>query len=187
MAHKDIILIGSEKTIKPSSSFWGLDDGVSVASAYGLISSITGTVIYYVESCDIVNPKTGSMSLDKPILFENSADFIQDPLYDDISRFSFVQSSVAEFQNTFSGYELSGSEFAVALTAQLSEQTGYSPWVIIHPDEKRLIEFCVGRGWTCTVLGSDKSDTPQHVHELISAIASQRSTSEIRLISSRER
>ncbi len=149
------IIIGTEKVIQPSSSWWGSGDGVFVVSAYSDNSKVTDTQItekalYYVESCSIINPQTGCANDLDP--FKNTVDFVPDTLYNDISRFGLTDSSAAEFRNTFSGYNLEGSEFAVALTAHISEKIGYNPWVIIHSEEKKLIEFCADRGWTFTVL-----------------------------------
>jgi len=187
MANFKTIIIGTEKIIQPSSSWWGSNDGVFIVSAYEnnyqiTNSQIAGEAQYYVESCNIINPQTGCIK--RSDFFENSTDFVQDTLYNDIYRFGFTESSVVEFNNTFSGHNLNGSEFAAALTAHISEEKGCSPWVIIHSDEKKLIEFCTNRGWTFTVLNEGKDNAPQHVQELIKNIVSNKNSIETRLISS---
>lgn len=183
MANSKTLIIGTEKVIKPSSSWWSLNDDVFVVSAYGN-SQITEKTEYYVESCSIVNPQTGFINNPNP--FGNTKYFEQDTLYDDIFRFRPTESYAAEFCNTFPSHNLGASEFAVALTAHISEQMGYNPWVIIHPDEKNLIEFCKTRSWTFTVLSNKKDKIPQHVQELINNIVSDKSGAETRLISSSE-
>lgn len=182
MANSETIIIGTEKTIKPSSSWWGSNDGVFLVAAYGYNSKTTEKTKYFVESCSIVNPPTGCVK--NLNLFKNTVDFEQDSLYDDIYRFSLTESSADKFYNTFSSHNLVGSEFAVALTAHIFEQMGYSPWVIIQPDENNLIEFCRDNGWTFTVLSDKKDNVPQHVQEIISNIVSYKNDAETRLISS---
>ncbi len=189
MTNNRIIIIGTEKTIQPSSSWWGAEDSsVFVVSAYGYSSRVAGKykAEYFVESCSVVNSRSGCVNEFNP--FKNSVDFEQDFLYEDICRFRFAESSVDKVHNSFlgSGFHLEGSEFAVAFTAYVSEQMGYSPWVVIQPDESNLIEFCKSRGWTFTVLGDAKCGISRSVQKIINDIVSTKTNAKIYQISSRD-
>jgi hypothetical protein len=131
---ENTIIIGSEKAIKPSSVWWDLSVAVGAVSAYESNSKTTGKSGYFIESCTVINSKTGLIIKNENIL-KGILGLEEDNLYDDITRFIVTESSINEFHNTFSGHNLEGSEFAVALSAHISEQTGYNPWLVVQPNE----------------------------------------------------
>jgi len=163
--YKKSIIIGTEKTIRPSSYGDSSIQGTFVVSAYGCSSTSAKPEEYFVESHTTINPQNGGSTYGDDI-FENTTDFKPDSLYNDISRFSLTESSTGEFSNTFSKHGLTGSEFSVAVAAYVFKQGGHNPWVLVQPDEKNLIEFCQKREWSFAVLSNKKDRIPLDVQEI---------------------
>ena len=110
------------------------------------VKMLYNTWVVYFQSA--IDPRSGcNYSSDDP--FENTTDWARDNSYEDhdvFAIYNFTSSVISEFNQYFSN-NLRGNELAVAATAFYLVQKGEEYFIIIHPDEINLANFCKTNNW----------------------------------------
>lgn len=137
------ILIGTEKSITLSSH-----QNEGYVSLTCFVGENNG---YFVEASTTENPTTGcACPMSDPM--ESTTAFVQDNLYNDMTRYQQTTSGKNEFSRTFPDANLSGNEIVAASTAFHLNGLGHTSIILIHPSEHGLLNFAKQREWKYILL-----------------------------------